>query len=94
MPALLVTVALTALIAWGGEGQDSGQAGNLAPGGGSKEQSRPRNEAGAAPGAPVETGPRSVPEFQPAFPGQTRAPAVETKSAFQVTEIADGFDKP
>jgi glucose/arabinose dehydrogenase len=71
-------------------GQDSSQAGNLAPGGGSKEQSRPRGEAGA----PVETGPKSVPEFQPAFRGQTRAPAVKTRTAFQVIQIADGFNKP
>ncbi len=94
MPALFVAAALTALIAWSGEGQDSGQAGNLAPGGGSKEQSRPRNNAASPSGAPVETGPKSVPEFKPAFPGQTRAPAVKTQSAFQVTAIADGFDKP
>lgn len=75
-------------------GGSSGQAGNLAPGGGSREQSRPREEASAPPGAPVETGPKSVPEFEPAFPGQTRAPAVKTRTAFQVTEIASGLNKP
>ena len=75
-------------------GPNSAQTGNLAPGGGSKEQSRPREEATARPGAPVETGPRSVPEFQPAFAGQTRAPAVKTGTAFQVSEIAGGFDRP
>ena len=72
----------------------SGQAGNLAPGGGSREQSRPREEANAPPGAPVETGPRSVPEFEPAYLGQTRAPAVKTQTPFQVTEISNGFNKP
>jgi glucose/arabinose dehydrogenase len=45
-------------------------------------------------GAPVETSPPNVPEFAPAFPGQTRAPAVQTRTPFRVTEIAAGFEKP
>ncbi|WNG44024.1 PQQ-dependent sugar dehydrogenase [Archangium minus] len=45
-------------------------------------------------GPPVEQGPPNVPEFQPAFPGQTRAPAIQTKTALQVTEIASGFRNP
>ncbi|QRK12525.1 PQQ-dependent sugar dehydrogenase [Archangium violaceum] len=45
-------------------------------------------------GPPVEQGPPNVPEFQPAFPGQTRAPAIQTRTAFQVTEIASGFKNP
>ncbi len=45
-------------------------------------------------GPPVETGPPNVPEFQPAFPGQTRVPAIKTKTDFQVTEIASGFKNP
>lgn len=95
MRALLTSAALTMLMACGcAEAQNNNQAGNLAPGGGSKEQSRPRDEAGAPPGAPVETGPKSVPEFEPAFPGQTRAPAVKTRTAFQVTKVAGGFNKP
>jgi glucose/arabinose dehydrogenase len=44
--------------------------------------------------APVETGPPNVPEFRPAFPGQTRAPEVRTTTPLKVTEIASGFDKP
>ena len=48
----------------------------------------------AAKGAPVETGEPNVPEFKPAFEGQTRAPAVTTKTPLLVTEIADDFDKP
>jgi glucose/arabinose dehydrogenase len=70
------------------------QGGNLAPGGAAgSQQSVPRG--GAAPqGAPVETAPPNVPEFSPAFPGQTRAPAVRTRTPLQVTEIASGFDKP
>ncbi|EPX60373.1 PQQ-dependent oxidoreductase, gdhB family [Cystobacter fuscus DSM 2262] len=45
-------------------------------------------------GAPVETAPPNVPEFKPAYSGQTRAPAVQTKTAFQVTTIASGFRNP
>jgi glucose/arabinose dehydrogenase len=45
-------------------------------------------------GAPVETAPPNVPEFEPAFPGQTRAPAIRTRTELKVTEIASGFDKP
>jgi aldose sugar dehydrogenase len=47
-----------------------------------------------SPGGPVETGPPNVPEFKPAFEGQTRAPAIQTRTPLQVTEIADGFDRP
>jgi glucose/arabinose dehydrogenase len=49
---------------------------------------------GAPRAAPVETGPPNVPEFRPAFPGQTRAPAVRTRTALAVTEVASGFEKP
>jgi glucose/arabinose dehydrogenase len=47
---------------------------------------------GAAP--PVDTGPPNVPEFEPAFPGQTRAPEVRTQTPLQVTTIASGFQQP
>ena len=90
MRPMMTAAALSALIACGGAGAQNQQSGNLAPGGGSKEQSRPRQQA-AGSGAPVETGPKSVPEFQPAFPGQTRAPAVKTRTSLQVTEIASGI---
>jgi glucose/arabinose dehydrogenase len=42
----------------------------------------------------VETAPPNVPEFKPAFSGQTRAPAVQTRTPLEVTEIASGFDRP
>ena len=51
-------------------------------------------QVGPNPEGPVETAPPNVPEFKPAFPGQTRAPAVHTQTAIQVTTIAKGFDKP
>lgn len=44
--------------------------------------------------APVETAPPNVPEFKPAFAGQTRAPAIYTRTPFEVTELAGGFDQP
>jgi glucose/arabinose dehydrogenase len=45
-------------------------------------------------GAPVETGPANVPEFSPAFPGQTRAPAVRSRTQVLVTEVASGLELP
>jgi len=57
-------------------------------------------EAHAAPlsapgrGPPVEQGRPNVPENTPAFPEQTRAPEVRSRTAFRVTEIASGFQKP
>src|SRR4051812_24954750 len=44
--------------------------------------------------APVETAPPNVPEFKPAFAGQTRAPAIHTRTPFEVTELAGDFDQP
>lgn len=44
--------------------------------------------------APVRTGPPHVPEFKPAFPQQTRAPEIRTRTPLEVTEIASGFDRP
>ena len=57
---------------------------------GTGHQSVPR---GDADGGPLETAPPNVPEFKPAFPGQTRAKAVKTQTKFTVSEIAR-FDKP
>jgi glucose/arabinose dehydrogenase len=48
----------------------------------------------AVAGAPLETAPPNVPEFKPAFPGQTRAPGVKSRIAIRVTEVASGFNKP
>ncbi|MFZ5896530.1 MAG: PQQ-dependent sugar dehydrogenase [Myxococcota bacterium] len=47
-----------------------------------------------AKGPPVETAPPNVPEFKPAFPQQTRAPAMRSRTAVRVTEIAKDFDEP
>ncbi|AGC46587.1 putative lipoprotein [Myxococcus stipitatus DSM 14675] len=45
-------------------------------------------------GPPVPQGPPNVPEFDPAFPGQTRVPAIQTKTPLDVVEIASGFRNP
>src|SRR5690349_8811719 len=39
---------------------------------------------------PVETEAPNVPEFKPAFPGQTRAKAASSTTRFEVTEVARG----
>ncbi len=44
--------------------------------------------------APVQTDPPNVSEFKPAFPQQTRAEEVKTKTPLRVTEIASGFNHP
>ena len=44
--------------------------------------------------APLETEPANAPEQKPAFPGQTRACAVKSDAAFEVTVLAKGLDKP
>ena len=44
--------------------------------------------------APLETGRANAPEQKPAFPGQTRACAVESKTVFEVTVLAKGLNKP
>lgn len=48
----------------------------------------------AVAAAPVETGPPNVPEFKPAFPGQTRAPAIRTQTPFDVTKLGGGLQFP
>ena len=45
-------------------------------------------------GGPVETAPPNVPEFKPAFPEQTRARAMQTKTPIAVTTITHGLNKP
>ncbi|HUG63450.1 MAG TPA: PQQ-dependent sugar dehydrogenase, partial [Methylomirabilota bacterium] len=43
---------------------------------------------------PVEQGAPNVPEFQPAFPEQTRAPASDSGVDFIVETFADGLEHP
>ena len=44
--------------------------------------------------AAVETAAANAPEQKPAFPGQTRACAVKSEAAFEVTVVAKGLDRP
>jgi glucose/arabinose dehydrogenase len=60
--------------------------------GGQGEATKPW--VGAASGVPVETAPPNVPEFKPAFPQQTRAPALQTRTAIAISEIAGDLDQP
>lgn len=50
--------------------------------------------AGVTPAEPAEVEPPNVPEFRPAFPEQTRAPKVTTRTRLAVTELAGGLDLP
>jgi glucose/arabinose dehydrogenase len=68
------------------------QVAKVVPAEGQGEATEPR--VGPNPGQPVETAPPNVPEFKPAFPGQTRAPSVHTKTRFVVGEVAQGFKRP
>ncbi|WP_338864966.1 PQQ-dependent sugar dehydrogenase [Myxococcus stipitatus] len=100
MRAFLTTVACTTLLSIAGSAygqatrKPTDQSGNLAPDrAAGSQQSVPLDEP-VPTGAPVETAPPNVPEFKPAFAGQTRAPAVKTRTPFQVTEVASGFNHP
>src|SRR5688572_17950753 len=62
------------------------------PAGGSGQETVP--QVGPKASGPVETAPPNVPEFKPAFAGQTRAPAIRTRTKIQVTEIAGDLDHP
>jgi aldose sugar dehydrogenase len=64
----------------------------VVPAEGKGEPTAPRT--GPSAQGPVETAPPNVPEFKPAFPGQTRAPAVHTQSAIQVTNVAEDLHRP
>jgi glucose/arabinose dehydrogenase len=68
------------------------QAPKVMEGEGQGEATKPR--VGPNPGVPVETAPPNVPEFQPAFAGQTRARSMSSKTPVKITKIAGDFDKP
>lgn len=66
--------------------------GEVQPAGGKGESTTPRvNQASEAP---LETAPPNVPEFEPAFPEQTRASAMQTETPLRISEIAGGFKQP
>jgi aldose sugar dehydrogenase len=50
--------------------------------------------ATAVAAQPVEQGPPNVPEFEPAFPEQTRAPAIESGVELQAETLAAPLERP
>jgi len=97
----LVTSALATLsVSWlaacskpAPSGTQPEQVAKVVPADGIGEATEPR--VGPNPdGAPVETAPPNVPEFKPAFAGQTRAKAVHTQKKFKVSEVATDFAQP
>jgi glucose/arabinose dehydrogenase len=57
------------------------------------ESTKPRTTRGPD-AAPLETAQPNVPEFKPAFAGQTRAPLALSTTRFDVVEVASGLNKP
>ena len=49
---------------------------------------------GMALAEPVAQGPKNVPEFAPAWPNQTRAPAMQSGIALRVEVLAEGLSHP
>ena len=49
---------------------------------------------GMALAEPVAQGPKNVPEFAPAWPNQTRAPAMQSGVALRVEVLAEGLSHP
>ena len=48
----------------------------------------------AQTGEPVAQGPKNVPGFEPAFPEQTRAPALAPDVELEVSTVAEGLEHP
>ena len=48
----------------------------------------------AATGDPVAQGPKNVPDFAPAFPEQTRAPAMTSERELVAEPVAEGLEHP
>jgi glucose/arabinose dehydrogenase len=93
-PAFSLTCAALLLSACSRTSAPTAQqrAQNIVPADGQGQATEPR--IGPNPGVPVETAPPNVPEFKPAFPGQTRAPGIHSQTAIKVTELASDLDEP
>jgi glucose/arabinose dehydrogenase len=57
-------------------------------------QARNADTAAATGAGPVETRPPEGNGQKPAFPGQTRAPGVHSKTAYQTSVVVSGLDHP
>src|SRR5262245_23777270 len=75
------------------EAQGSDPITKTVPSAGSGRDTEPRVAPNPS-GAPVETAPPNVPEFRPAFAGQTRAPAMRSKTKFVVNDVATDLKQP
>ena len=75
-----------------GERRSQEASAPVVPAGGNGQETVP--QVGPAARGAVETAPPNVPEFKPAFAGQTRAPAIHTRSPVRVTELPGEFDRP
>ena len=81
----------------GRSSDDGGTAGGSSDGGGTAGEAGSDIEVDDRPlpsGPPASTGTPNVPEFERAFPEQTRAPGMTTQTPFDVLEIAKGFKNP
>src|SRR5690349_16824934 len=102
--ALVATIALTLAACTKDNADRSPRAQNeAATPATSGEAPAPAAGDGPASAQPGQTAPRAeplekddpnVPEFKPAFAGQTRAPEVRSQARFAVREIAGDFEKP
>jgi len=97
-PSFLIAVSSVAVLAALAacaqeEARRPGRSVAAAPPAAERVQATPRSEPERAR-KPVETGEPNVPEFKPAFPEQTRAPEVRSRTRVRVTEIAEELDKP
>jgi glucose/arabinose dehydrogenase len=69
------------------------QVAQVVPADGNGQATEPR--VGPNPsGVPVETAPPNVPEFKPAFDGQTRAAALHSRTRFKVDDVATELAQP
>jgi glucose/arabinose dehydrogenase len=69
------------------------QLAEVVPADGKGEATAPRVGPISA-GVPVETAPPNVPEFKPAFEGQTRAPGLHSQTKFKVDDVATQLAEP
>ena len=59
-----------------------------------REETKTSASTNSSSCAPLETRTANASEQKPAFPGQTRACAVKSNTAFEVTVLAKGLDRP
>jgi glucose/arabinose dehydrogenase len=88
-----ITAALFVLLLSACKGGQAKQSQGTEPVNGSRQGTAPMVAPNPS-GTPVETAPPNVPEFQPAFAGQTRARAMHSQTKFKVSEVATALKQP